>query len=206
MALRIGADRPSERWMPMQTWILPLLLGLGLAASTGLKTFLPLLVMSVAARFHLFGLELSGPFAWLGSTAALVALAIATAVEVAADKIPVVDHALSVFGTVARPAAGALAAAAAFSHLDPTTAAVAGLIVGAPAALAVHSAQATTRVASTATTGGLANPVVSLVEDAAAFGGSILALAAPVLVPVVLVIAIVIVWRVAAAARRPRKP
>ena len=47
------------------------------------------------------------------------------------------------------------------------------------AALAVHSAQATARVAATATTGGLANPVVSLVEDAAAFGGSILALAAP---------------------------
>lgn len=190
----------------METWILPALLGLGLAASTGLKTFVPLLVMAVAARFHLFGLELAGPFAWLGSTAAVAALAVATAVELAADKIPLVDHALSLFGTLARPAAGALVAAAAFSNLDPTAAAVAGLIVGAPTALAVHSAQATTRVASTATTGGLANPAVSLAEDVAAFGGSILALAAPLLVPVVLLIAGLIVWRIIAAARRARHP
>jgi hypothetical protein len=189
----------------MDTWIFPVLLGLGLAASTGLKTFVPLLVMAIATRLHLFGVELSGAFAWLGSTAALVALGIATAAELAADKIPFVDHALSLFGTVARPAAGALVAAAAFSHrLDPTAAAVAGLIVGAPAALAVHSAQATTRLASTATTGGLANPLLSLVEDIAAFGGSILALAAPLLVPVVLLIGALLLWRIVRVARRPR--
>ena len=186
----------------MDTWILPALLGLGLAASAGLKTFVPLLVMAVAARFHLFGLALSGHFAWLESTGALVALGLATAVELAADKIPFVDHALSLFGTVARPAAGALAAAAAFSGLDPTTAAIAGLIIGAPTALAVHSAQATTRLASTAATGGLANPAVSFVEDVAAFGGSILALAAPLLVPVALAIAGFMAWRLVAAARR----
>jgi hypothetical protein len=187
----------------METWILTVLLGLGLAASTGLKTFVPLLVLAAAARFHLFGLELSGPFAWLGSAAALVALGVATAAELAADKIPFVNHVLSLFGTVARPAAGALVAAAAFSHhLDPAAAAVAGLIVGAPAALAVHSAQSTARLAATAATAGLANPVVSLAEDAAAFGGSILSLAAPLLVPVVLLIAALIVWRIVAAARR----
>jgi hypothetical protein len=179
----------------MEVWVLPALLGLGLAASAGLKTFVPLLVMAVAARLHLFGVELSGAFAWLGSTGALVALSIATIVELAADKIPVVDHAVSLAGTILRPAAGALAAAAAFSHLDPTTAALAGLILGAPTALAVHSAQATTRVASTATTGGLANPIVSIVEDIGAFGGAILALAVPILVPVVLLAAAVLAWR-----------
>ena len=184
-------------------WVLPALLGLGLAASAGLKTFVPLLVMAVAARLHLFGVQVSGPFAWLGSTGALVALSIATIVELAADKIPVVDHALSLAGTVLRPAAGALAAAAAFSHLDPTTAALAGLIVGVPTALAVHSVQATTRVASTAATGGLANPIVSIAEDIAAFGGAILALAAPVLVPFVLLAAAFVAWRVLGRVRRP---
>lgn len=189
----------------MDTWILPALLGLGLAASTGLKTFVPLLTLAVAARFHLFGVALGGPFAWLGSTAALVALGIATAAELAADKVPFVDHALSLFGTVARPAAGALVAAAAFSSLDPTAAAVAGLIIGAPTALAVHSAQATTRLASTAATGGLANPAVSLVEDVAAFGGALLSLAAPLLVPLALAVGALICWRLVAAARRPRR-
>jgi hypothetical protein len=179
----------------METWILPALLGLGLAVSAGLKTFVPLLVMGLAARLHLFGVELSGPFTWLESTGALVALGIATIAELAADKIPFVDHVLSLAGTFVRPAAGALAAAAAFSHLDPTAAAVAGLIVGAPTALAAHSVQATTRVASTATTGGVANPVLSVIEDAAAFGGAILAIAVPILVPLALLIAAIFAWR-----------
>lgn len=185
----------------METWILPAFLGLGLAASAGLKTFVPLLVLAVAARFDLFGVELSGPFAWLGSGAALAALSIATLAELAADKIPVIDHGLSLVGTLTRPAAGALAAAAAFSSLDPAAAAIAGLIVGAPTALAVHSAQAMTRVASTATTGGLANPAVSLAEDVAAFGGAVLALAAPLLVPLALALFGVLAWRLLARAR-----
>jgi len=186
----------------MEMWVLAALLGLGLAASAGLKTFVPLLCLAVAARFQLFGFHLSGSFAWLQSTGALVALGVATIAELAADKIPVVDHLLSLVGTVVRPAAGALAAAAAFSHLDPTAAAIAGLIIGAPTALAVHSVQATTRVASTATTAGLANPVLSIVEDIAAFGGSILALAVPVLVPLVLLIAAIVVWRFLRRSRR----
>jgi hypothetical protein len=186
----------------METWVLPALLGLGLAASAGLKTFVPLLVMAVAARFQLFGIELSDAFAWLGSWGALTALSVATLVEITADKIPIVDHALSVFGAVARPVAGALAAAAAFSSLDPATAAVAGLIVGAPTALAVHSAQATTRVASTATTGGLANPAISFVEDVAAFGSAVLALVAPLLVPVIFLVFGLVTWRVIARLRR----
>jgi hypothetical protein len=190
----------------MEMWVLPALLGLGLAASAGLKTFVPLLLLALAARFHLFGVQLSASFAWLGSTGALAALGVATVAELAADKIPVVDHLLSLVGTVIRPAAGALAVAAAFSHLDPAMAALAGLIVGAPAALAVHSVQATTRVASTATTGGLANPVISVAEDVAAFAGAILALAAPVLVPIVLLVAAILVWRFLRMARRQRAP
>lgn len=174
----------------METWLLAGLLGLGLAAATGLKTFLPLLMLSAAVRFQLFGIELSGAFSWLASDAALVALGIAALAEFLADKIPVVDHALSAFGTVARPAAGALAAAAAFSGLDPAMAAILGLIVGAPTALAMNTAQTGARLTSTATTGGLANPAVSLAEDVLAFATSALALAAPILIPLVLAVLI----------------
>lgn len=170
----------------METWLLAALLGLGLAAATGLKTFLPLLMLSGAARFELFGIELSGAFAWLASDAALIALAIAALAEFLADKIPMVDHALSAFGTIARPATGALAAAAAFSGLDPAMAAILGLIVGAPTALTFNTAQTGARLTSTAATGGLANPAVSLAEDALAFLTAALALAAPLLIPVVL--------------------
>ncbi|HEY2753135.1 DUF4126 domain-containing protein [Phenylobacterium sp.] len=165
----------------MEVWVLPALMGLGLAAATGLRTFLPLLVLAAVARMGLFGVTINPHVAWLGSTHALVALGVATVVELAADKIPLVDHALSGVGVVTRPLAGVLAAGAVFSHVDPAMAAVAGLIVGAPTALAFHAAQAGTRVVSTTTTAGLGNPIVSLVEDAVSAILSLLAILAPVL-------------------------
>lgn len=177
------------------TWLLPALLGVGLAASCGLRTFLPLLLVSLAARFHLFGFEPNGHLAWLGSLPALAALGVATVAEFIGDKIPLVDHGLALVGTVTRPAAGALAAASAFHLADPGTAALAGLILGAPTALAFHTAQAGTRVASTATTGGLGNPVVSLAEDVLAAGTVLISLAFPLLVPVVAAVVLFLVWR-----------
>ena len=186
----------------IETWILPALMGVGLAASAGLRTFLPLLLISLAARFNLFGFEPNGAMAWLGSWPALAALSIATAAEFIGDKIPMVDHALSAVGTVSRPAAGAIAAASAFHLADPSTAAIAGLIVGAPTAFAFHTAQTGTRVASTATTAGLGNPIVSLVEDVLAILTVLIAFMAPVLIPVVIAVVLYVVWRMVRGLRR----
>jgi hypothetical protein len=186
----------------METWILPALLGLGLAASCGLKTFLPLLMLSAASRFGLFGFDLGPAFDWLDSTPALIALTIAAAIEFVGDKIPVVDHALSAIGTVSRPIAGALAAGAAFSQADPMVAAIAGLIIGAPTALAFHTAQSGTRIASTATTAGIANPFVSVAEDVLAVVTVLVAFLAPLLIPLILVLVLYAVWRLVKAVRR----
>ena len=187
---------------PFQVWVIPALLGLGLAASTGLRTFLPLLMLALAARFGWFGVELNQQMQWLHSDAAVAALGVAAAVEFTADKIPVVDNALSGVGLVVRPLAAALAAGSLFVGVDPLLAAVAGIMVGAPTALAFNAAQGGLRLASTATTGGLGNPVVSLFEDALAFLTALLALLAPVLVPVFLVILAVVVFRIARRLRR----
>ncbi len=187
----------------METWILPALLGVGLAAATGFRTFLPLLMLGLAAKFQLFGMELADAMTWLDSTPALIALAIATFVELAADKIPAVDHFLSAIGTVIRPIAGAVAAGAAFSQFDPMVAAIAGLIIGAPTALAFHAAQAGTRVVSTGTTAGLANPFISVGEDIAAFVTTLLAMLAPVLIPLVLAVMLFGLWQLWRFVRRP---
>ena len=182
---------------PLQTWVLPALLGLGLASATGLRTFLPLLMLAVAARFGLFGVTLNEQMDWLGSTPAIAALGIAAVVEFAGDKIPVVDHGLNVVGAFTRPIAGAIAAASVFAGLDPTTAAVAGVIVGAPTAVAFNAAQGGARLTSTATTGGLGNPILSFIEDVLSFLTVLLAFLAPVLVPVVLIVLMVVVFRLA---------
>lgn len=166
-----------------------LLLGLGLAASSGLRAFLPLFALSLAFHFG-FGPGASGHFAWLGSSLALASLGIATVLEIAGDKIPVVDHALDTVGTLIRPAAGALAAGAVFNGHDPATGALLGLIIGAPIALGVHGAKAATRGASTVSTLGFGNPVVSVMEDVVVIATTAAAFFVPFLVPVLLGVAL----------------
>lgn len=182
---------------PLQTWVLPALLGLGLASATGLRTFLPLLMLALAARFGLFGVALNEQMSWLADWPAIAALGVAAVVEFAGDKIPVVDHGLNVLGSFTRPVAGAVAAGSVFAGLDPTTAAVAGIIVGAPTAFAFNAAQGGARLTSTATTGGVGNPVLSFIEDVLAFFTVILAFLAPILVPVALIVLAVLVFRLA---------
>ena len=177
------------------TWVMPALLGLGLAAASGLRIFVPLLMAALAAKFQLLGIELNESMAWVTSNAAIAALGVATVVEILADKVPVLDNALHAVGLVARPVAGAVAAGSMFAGLDPTTAAIAGVIVGAPTALAFGAAQGGTRAASTATTGGLGNPVLSVVEDVLAFLTVLIAFVIPLLIPVVLALLLWAVWR-----------
>lgn len=177
--------------------IYAVLLGLSLAASTGLNTFLPLFLLAGAAHFQLFNANhlLNGNFAWIASGGALTALGLATAVEVVGDKIPTVDHALDVFGTLARPLVGTFAAAAVFTQADPAMAALAGLVVGAPIAFGFHTAKAGTRAASSATTLGVGNPVLSTLEDIVATILVFVGLVAPWLVPVLLIGAFWVMWR-----------
>ncbi len=187
----------------MDTTLYPVFLGLALAASTGLNTFLPLLMLAGAAHFKVIDTHavLGGQFNWLTSTSALTALGLATLAEVVGDKIPVVDHALDTIGTVARPAVGAFAAASVW-HGDPAMAAIAGLVLGAPVAFGFHAAKAGTRAASTATTLGIGNPILSTLEDFAALGLTAIGLKFPWLVPAALLVIGLILWRLYLKARK----
>ena len=177
------------------------LLGLGLAASSGLNTFLPLLILALAAKMQLFGVQLNGSFAWLASDVALGTLGVAAFAEIIADKVPTVDHLLDAVGTVARPAAGALAAASVFHNSDPAMATLLGLIIGAPTAFSFHAAKAGTRATSTVGTMGLLNPAISFFEDLAAIILIFTSLLASWLVPVVLLIFGFALWKLVKAAK-----
>lgn len=189
---------------PLQVWILPALLGLGLAAASGLRAFLPLLMLGLAARFGLFGLQLHPDMQWLVGDAALVALGLAATLELLGDKIPLVDNALQSIGLVARPLAAAVAAGSVFWSVDPVAAAVAGVIVGAPTALLFAGVSSGLRAASTLTTGGLANPVLSVLEDLGVAGLVVLALLAPLLIPLVLIALLTLLFRWRRRLRRRR--
>lgn len=176
--------------------ILALLLGLGLSASTGLNTFLPLLLLAAAAKFQVAGIALGERFEWLSSDVAIIVLIVACIAELVADKVPAVDHFLDSIGTFVRPVAGAVASASVLTGLDPTVAALVGIMVGAPASLGFHTLKAGTRVASSAATFGCANPFISLAEDFLAVVLSIIAIFAPVVVPVALAILVFVLWQV----------
>ena len=156
-----------------------LMMGVGLAASAGLRAFLPLLVVGLAGRVEV--IALSARFEWLASTTALTVLALAVVVEVLGDKFPIVDHLLDAVGAWARPIAGAIAAASPLTALDPLTGLVVGLVLGGSIAGGVQAAKAGARLVSSGTTAGVANPVLSLAEDAVSLSGSVLSIFIPVL-------------------------
>ena len=185
----------GELW----AWVTAIALGVGLAATAGLRAWLPLLLAGALARFDVVSLGES--FGFLSSTPALVLFAVATVVEIVADKIPAVDHVLDLVSTVVRPAAGALLAASALYQVnDPLIAVVIGICVGAPVALGPHVAKSAFRAASSATTAGIANPTVSFVEDGLANALFVLAVVLPILAALmVAVIAYLVIRRL----RRP---
>ncbi|MDP3377836.1 MAG: DUF4126 domain-containing protein [Brevundimonas sp.] len=172
----------------LETWVLPVLLALGLAAASGLRIFVPLFMAALAAKFQLFGIELNDGMLWMTSNTAIAALGLATVIEIVSDKVPVLDNALHAIGLIARPVAGALVAGSMFVGLDPTAAAIAGIIVGAPTALAFGAAQGGTRAASTLSTAGMANPLLSVVDDLVSVGTVMIAFLMPLLIPVVILI------------------
>jgi len=158
-----------------------LAMAIALAASAGLRAWLPLLLAGSLARLGV--LDLGPSYQVLASNEALVLFGVATAIELIGDKIPAVDHALDLIGTLLRPLAGALLAAAVLGTVtDPLTSVVLGTAVGAPSALVPHAAKSAVRAASTTMTGGLANPVLSLIEDAISLATFLLAVLVPLLV------------------------
>lgn len=156
-------------------------LGISLAACAGLRAWLPLFAVGLSVRFGV--LPLGDSFRFLGSNTALAVFAIATVIELVADKIPVVDHALDALSTFLKPVAGVLLAASVMWTVDdPIVALALGVMVGAPASLAPHAAKATLRGVLSPLTAGLAAPVLSILEDVIAFGLVALAILAPFVV------------------------
>ncbi|MED5369646.1 MAG: DUF4126 domain-containing protein [Myxococcota bacterium] len=144
-------------------YALAITLGLVLAASAGLRAFLPLLVVSGLAFAG--QIELADSLAWMGSPVTLLALLVGVLGEVLADKIPAIDHLMDTVGTLARPTAGALAGASLLAGADPLIVMVMGVAAGGAVAGATHIGKASVRAGSSATTLGMANPVISGVED-----------------------------------------
>jgi len=174
-------------------------MGLSLAACAGLRAFLPMLVVGLAGRMD--WIPLTSHFEWLEATPALIVFGAAVVAELVADKVPWFDNFLDVAQTFVKPVAGVVVAAAVLHDLTPLQGTVLAIVLGAGTAGAVHLGKSGVRLASTAVTGGLANPVLSVVEEAGAWTLAIAAVWIPVITAVVVLILSILAFR---AIRRRR--
>lgn len=188
--------------MDATTAVGAVLAAFGLAGAAGLNAWLPLFGAALLNRLDV--VELAAPFDELSTTTGLAVLATLTALDLIGDKVPAVDHALHTAGTVIAPISGAaLFTGQAGAETDIPT--IAAVTAGGVVAELVHLARALVRAASSATTGGLGNPVLSGIEDATSAALTAVAFAPPLLAGlgvVALLGAGAVFWR----RRRRRRP
>jgi len=164
-------------------------LGVGLAAATGFRIFLPMLIMSIAA--YTGHLPIDARFAWLATPSALAMLAVATLAEILAYYIPAVDNLVDTLAAPASMVAGIVASAAVMTDVPPIVKWTAAVIAGGGIAGLTQGMTTIVRAKSTILTGGVGNPVISTVELGGALLVSILALAAPL---AALAVVILFLW------------
>ena len=164
------------------TWteaLLSLAIGIGLAAATGMRVFVPLLVLGVAARLE--WLPLSAGFQWLSSWPAIIALAVAAVLEIGAYYIPVIDNFLDLLAGPLAVSAGIVTTAAVITDLPPLVRWSVAIVAGGGTAGVVQTVMSVVRLKSTTLTAGFGNFIVSTFELVASFAASIIAILAPVI-------------------------
>ncbi len=176
--------------------MLDLFSAFGLAGSAGLNAYIPLLLVSLAARFPLNDplLNLAEPYSVMGSWWAIGIISVLLLIEMTVDKVPAIDTVNDAIQTFVRPAAGAVLFAAnanIVNDIHPVLALGAGLVVAG----SVHAVKGLARPVVTATTAGTGNWLVSLLEDIVAFFASILAIFLPVLGMILLFFFLFYGWR-----------
>ena len=175
----------------MSNFDLPIsiVLGVSLAAATGFRIFLPMLIVSLAA--YLGHLPLDNNFAWLATPSALATLSVAAVAEILAYYVPAVDNLLDALAAPAALVAGVVVSAAVMTDVPPLVKWTAAVIAGGGVAGLTQGVTTILRAKSTILTGGVGNAVISTAELGGALLVTLLALAAPL---VALAVVIFFLW------------
>jgi hypothetical protein len=154
-------------------------IGIGLAAATGFRVFIPLLMLGIAGRLE--WLPLSEGFSWITSIPAIAAFSIATMVEVAAYYTPVIDNVLDVLAGPLAVVAGVITTAAVTTDMPPVLRWSIAIVAGGGTAGLVQAMTSILRFKSTVFTAGLGNFLVATLELLGSLIASLIAILAPVL-------------------------
>jgi len=168
-------------------------LGLGLSAACGFRVFVPLLVTSIAAQSG--HLRLSPGFEWIGTVPALIAFSTATVLEILGYAIPWLDNLLDTIATPAAAIAAMIVCASVLTDFPPLLKWGFALVAGGGTAGVVQGATVLFRLKSAAATGGIGNPLVSVLELFGSFTTAILAIVFPGLCLLLLATMCIVVFR-----------
>lgn len=182
-------------------YVLPIVLGVSLAAATGFRIFVPLLVLGLSARAGY--VPVGDSFAWVATTPALLMLAIAALAEIVAYYIPVIDNLLDSIAVPTAVIAGICASAAVMTDLPPMLKWTLAIIAGGGAAGLTQTMTTLVRGTSTVTTAGIGNPVVATLELIGALAVSILSVLVPWIALLIAVLLCVAAWRIIRRAKNP---
>jgi hypothetical protein len=169
-------------------WFATLSLALGSAWTSGINLYATVAALGTLQKFGFAklpgGLDALDNWWVIGLAAGLYLI------EFLADKIPYVDSVWDVVHTFIRIPAGAVVAYAATTQMDPTVS-VAATLLGGGLALSSHGSKAALRVGANLSPEPVTNWMLSVVEDIVAFAGVLLAVFAPVVISVVLLVFVV---------------
>ena len=171
-----------------------LALGIGLAAASGFRVFIPPFLYGLATRFELNPTAFAGSDmqAWMASDVGLTVLGAAVACELLAYYSPWLDNLLDAIASPAAVIGGMVLMSSSLGELDPVLRWSTSIIVGGTTSGTVQVSTVGIRALSTASTGGLGNPIVSTVEAGACLVCTVLALLLPVLAMVLVVAGLVV--------------
>jgi Domain of unknown function (DUF4126) len=174
-------------------YILPIVLGISLAAATGFRVFLPLMISGIAMRTGY--LPQGETLAWIATTPALLMLAVAATAEIAAYYLPGIDNALDAIATPTAAIAGIAVSATIMADLPPMLKWTLAIIAGGGAATVTQSATTLARAKSTLFTGGLGNHVIATTEIIAAVILPLIAIIFPYVALAFVLAFLYVIWR-----------
>lgn len=177
--------------IPYLPYILSAFIGIGLAAATGFRVFLPMFAVSLASYFQ--WIPTHETFEWLSGLPALITTGIATLAEILAYYIPLIDNFLDTVSVPLATIAGSILFASQFADLGTFPQWGLALIAGGGTAATISTGFAGIRAASTATTGGLGNSVVGTTETAGSGIMAVLAMIAPVIAVFLAIVTLVVI-------------
>ncbi|WP_312074936.1 DUF4126 domain-containing protein [Chryseobacterium sp.] len=171
-------------------YILSAFFGIGLAAATGFRVFLPLFAVSLSS--YLGWIPMNENFEWLAGLPTLITTGIATIAEILAYYIPLIDNLLDSAAIPLSTVAGSVLFASQFADLGTFPQWALAIIAGGGTAATISSGFAGIRAASTATTAGTGNFIVGSTETAGAGFMTLISMLAPVFAAILALILIIL--------------